>query len=135
MIEIEKLRRLGSTMNLPEIHARLRDTNEINIALPTLRSWYYGQRTPDQHNQCKLKRALAKIKARHNHTIAIRVTANNPDAISTSGVQDGVIVILGQEIEIANRQLITTSNPRLFGDLHRLLSKHTGRWLKIMPDD
>lgn len=133
MTEIERLHQLSQTMSLPEIHARLIDTNEINVALPTLRSWFYQQRNPDCQNRQKLKRALAKIKARARYTVAIRVCAGDPSGVSVMGMQDGILVVFDQEIVIANRQLIKASNPRLFQNLHTLLSKYVDHWLKISP--
>lgn len=127
-----ELAKLRDTMGVPEIHMKLNSTGEINVALPTLRSWFYEQRKPSNQNRKKLCKAIAMIKMKPEiTTIAIRVTSGDPKSIYTTGISNGIIKILGQNIEIQNRKLKKKSNPAFYRDIHRLLSKYQNQWLRI----
>jgi hypothetical protein len=128
-----ELAKLRDTMGVPEIHMKLNSTGEINISLPTLRSWFYDQRKPSPQNRKKLCKAIAMIKIKPEiTTIAIRVTSGDPKSIHTTGVPNGTIKILGQNIEIQNRKLKEKSNPALYRDIHRLLSVYPNKRLRIV---
>ena len=132
MKEIDRLKALHQTKGLPEIHLMLNQTGEINIKLPTLRSWFYEQRKPSPQNLQKLSRALYKIKVKQETTtIGLRVTPGDPSSIYVTGTPNGIATILGEQIEIKNRKLDKSTNPSLYRDLHRLLSKYPSKWLTV----
>ena len=132
MKEINRLKTLHQTKGIPEIHLMLNQTGEINIKLPTLRSWFYEQRKPSPQNLQKLSKALNKIKIKQEPTtIKIRVTPGDPPSIYVTGTPNGIATILEEQIEIKNRKLDKSTNQTLYCNLHRLLSKYPNKWLTL----